>query len=165
MKAVKGQISAALRKREAALREIGLSYPEAYEEFPWGQRAIKVKKKIFFTVNADPEGLGLTLKLPNSGKEALLLPFTEPTHYGMGKYGWVTARFGPKEEPPMFLIRDWIEESFRAVAPKTMVKLLDGDAAPKKKVAKKKAAQKKPVAKKKVAKKPATRKKKATKKR
>ena len=156
-------------KLEAALREFALGFPETYEEFPWGSRAIKVRKKIFCTMHAHEDGLSMSFKLPHSGHEALLLPFTEPTHYGMGKHGWVTAHFGPNDSPPVPILRDWIEESFRTIAPKTIVKALDGEGRPvAKKKAKKRTTKKKTIArkvkrktsKKKVAKKKTVRKKK-----
>jgi len=151
---------------EAALREFALGFPETYEEFPWGARAIKVRKKIFCTLHAHADGLSMSFKLPHSGHEALLLPFTEPTHYGMGKHGWVTAHFGPNDSPPVPILRDWIEESFRTIAPKTVVKALDGEerqASKKKRVTKKKTAARKTkrkTSKKKVAKKKTVRRKK-----
>jgi hypothetical protein len=37
----------------------------------------------------------------------------------------VTARFGRKEKPPLDVLESWIGESYRAVAPKTLVKILD----------------------------------------
>ena len=37
---------------EALLRDHALSYPETYEEFPWGERAIKVKGKVFVFMGA-----------------------------------------------------------------------------------------------------------------
>jgi len=138
--APKGSIA---RKNEEALREFALGLPEAYEEFPWGHSAIKVRKKIFLTLSTGKEGLSMSVKLPHSNHEALLLPFTEPTHYGMGKYGWVSAHFGPQDRPPLPILRDWIEESYRAIAPKKLVALLDGAPAPKKKVTRKRATKKK----------------------
>ena len=60
---------------------------------------------------------------------ALDLPFTAPTGYGLGKSGWVTATFGPKDKPPLDYLRHWIAESYRAVAPKKLLKLLDAKAA------------------------------------
>jgi hypothetical protein len=33
----------------------------------------------------------------------------------------VTARFGPRQKPPLDLLRRWIDESYRAVAPKKLV--------------------------------------------
>jgi hypothetical protein len=58
---------------------------------------------------------------------ALTLPFTSPTGYGLGKSGWVTATFGPKEAPPLDLLEDWIDESYRAQAPKKLVATLPKD--------------------------------------
>ncbi len=150
-------------RAEAILRDIALDYPEAYEEFPWGERAIKVRGKIFTFVNRTKEGgSSVTVKLPESSKEALLLPFTEPTHYGMGKYGWVTCRFAANEEPPIDLLEDWIDESFRAVAPKKLVAALDDEEPTP--ALKKKATKKKPTKKATPKKKPATKKKTVTKK-
>lgn len=116
----------AAAKHEMILRDIALAYPEAYEERPWGSRAIKARKKTFVFLHATPEGLGISLKLPDSKHAALLLPFTEPTRYGMGKHGWVTSHFALDEVPPVPILAEWIEESFRAVCPKALVALLDG---------------------------------------
>ncbi len=113
------------QKAEAALREQALSYPEAHEDFPWGERVIKVKKKVFVFLRAsggrEGEGLTLSVKLPDSGLSALALPFAEPTGYGLGKAGWVTLTFGARERPPLELLRRFVDESYRAVAPKKLV--------------------------------------------
>ena len=57
---------------------------------------------------------------------ALDLPFASPTGYGLGKSGWVTARFSAGEDVPVPLLREWIAESYRAVAPAKLVATLDG---------------------------------------
>jgi predicted DNA-binding protein (MmcQ/YjbR family) len=107
----------------AALREVALAYPGTREEFPWGERVIKVGKKVFvFLGHPEGGGLGLSVKLPVTGAVALSLPFAEPTGYGLGKAGWVSARFGPREKPPVGLLKAWIEESYRAIAPKRLQK-------------------------------------------
>jgi predicted DNA-binding protein (MmcQ/YjbR family) len=105
----------------AALREFALRYPEASEDFPWGERVAKVRDKVFVFLGRDDEDLGITVKLPTSGLMALSLPFASPTGYGLGKSGWVTARFGPKDKPPVELLQRWIDESYRAVAPKALL--------------------------------------------
>lgn len=82
-----------------------------------------MKGKVFVFLGTDPVGdssMSLSVKLPESGEEALTLPFTKPTGYGLGKSGWVTATFGPGEQPPVEVLRAWIHESYRAVAPKTL---------------------------------------------
>ncbi len=47
------------RSAEAALREHALSYPEASEEFPWGERVIKVRGKVFAFLGRPGEGLSV----------------------------------------------------------------------------------------------------------
>jgi len=113
------------RRREATLlREFALAFPEAYEEFPWGERVAKVKGKVFVFLGRDEGDLGLSVKLPQSGMLALSLPFASPTGYGLGKAGWVSASFGARERIPLDLLRAWIDESYRAVAPKRLVAVL-----------------------------------------
>jgi predicted DNA-binding protein (MmcQ/YjbR family) len=109
-----------LTPAESRLREFALSFPEATEDFPWGHRAFKVNKKIFATLVTEKEYVTVSLKLPKSGKAALKEAFCEPTHYGMGKHGWVTARFDVGDELPVARLEEWMEESYRAVAPKRL---------------------------------------------
>ncbi|WP_437684885.1 MmcQ/YjbR family DNA-binding protein [Sorangium sp. So ce176] len=113
----------------ARLRDAVLAYPEAVEEFPWGDRVAKVRGKIFVFLNTHEGKLTVTAKLPESGDAALMLPFAAPTGYNLGKSGWVTARFGPKDKVPEAMLLEWIEESYRAVAPKRALQSLDGAAA------------------------------------
>jgi predicted DNA-binding protein (MmcQ/YjbR family) len=102
---------------ETALCAYALTLPSAIEAFPWGHRVAKVGKKIFVTFGNDEGGFSMSVKLPGSVELALALPFASPTGYGLGKSGWVTARFGAKETPPLDMMQAWIEESYRAIAP------------------------------------------------
>ena len=115
----------AAAKYDGLLQSYALGYPEAVEEAPWGHRAIKVRGKTFLFLVADADGLSLSVKLPHSGPQALTAPFCEPTGYGLGRSGWVTARFGMDETPPVEDLRTWIDESYRAIAPKRLIKVLD----------------------------------------
>jgi predicted DNA-binding protein (MmcQ/YjbR family) len=113
------------KKIEGELRDLALGYPGAHEEFPWGERVIKVKGKVFlFLGHAEDEELHLSVKLPASNGMALLLPFAAPTGYGLGKSGWVSARFPPRARVPVDMLRQWIDESYRAVAPKKLIAAL-----------------------------------------
>jgi predicted DNA-binding protein (MmcQ/YjbR family) len=110
------------------LREYALSFPGATEDFPWGERVAKVKGKVFVFLGADPVPggpIGFSVKLPASGQDALDLPFTKPTGYGLGKSGWVTASFEADDEPPLEILKGWIRESYFAVAPKKLVTELE----------------------------------------
>ena len=115
---------------EAALRMHALSYPEAKEDFPWGERVVKVRGKVFLFLGKG-DNLSLSVKLPGSANVALGLPFASPTAYGLGKSGWITARFEKRDKPPLEMLKQWIDESYRAVAPKRLAASLDrADAAP-----------------------------------
>ena len=111
----------------ATVREAALAYPGATEEFPWGESVIKVKWKVFIFLGRDEDGeVGVSVKLPHSGDAALGLPFCTPTGYGLGKAGWVSASFPGGKNVPVPLLLEWLDESYRAVAPKKMVALLNG---------------------------------------
>jgi predicted DNA-binding protein (MmcQ/YjbR family) len=110
---------------EGRLRAQGMAYPDVTEAFPWGHRTLKVRGKAFVFMVSDADGFRLSVKLPHSGVAALVLPFASPTRYGMGKSGWVTASFGPKDRIPGDLLASWLDESYRAVAPKRLVAALD----------------------------------------
>jgi predicted DNA-binding protein (MmcQ/YjbR family) len=125
MREDRGPAGAAHRKAEERLRQAALEYPEATEDFPWGERAIKVRKKVFVFMMADGSGLYVTTKLPDSAPFAVMQPFANPSGYGLGKSGWVSSKFEPGERPPIDLLCEWIDESYRAIAPKTLVKQLD----------------------------------------
>jgi predicted DNA-binding protein (MmcQ/YjbR family) len=108
-------------KAVRTLRKAALAFPETREDHPWGECAFKVREKVFLFLSDTETGLALTMKLPESRDLAILLPFTQPTGYGLGKSGWITASFDPAEPPPLPLLLDWLEESFCAVAPKKVV--------------------------------------------
>ncbi len=54
----------------------------------------------------------------------LVFDFAKPTGYGLGRSGWISARFWVKDEPDLDLLKRWIVESYRAVAPKKLSKEL-----------------------------------------
>ena len=135
------------------LRAFGLRYPGAHTKSPWpGHLDLAVKDKTFAYLSAPGEPLSISCKLPQSCAAALMLPNTKPTEYGLGKSGWVSASYEDGEIPDVEMLKSWIDESYRAQAPKKLVaQLANTPIAPAKPAAKKKAAAKKKTA----AKKPA----------
>ena len=108
-----------------ALRAHGLAYPGAHTKSPWpGHLDLAVNGKTFAYLSLEDEPLSISCKLPFRAAEALKLPNVTPTGYGLGRSGWVTATFAPGEAPPLDLLKDWIDESYRAQAPKSLVKQL-----------------------------------------
>ena len=108
------------------LRAFGLAYPGTSIKSPWpGHKDLAVNNKTFAFLTTEGEPFRISCKLPASSHMALMLPFASPTPYGLGKSGWVTAEFGD-ELPPVDLLKQWIDESYRAVAPKKLVAQLEG---------------------------------------
>ena len=101
------------------LRQAALAYPQTVEDFPWGDRAFKIAgKKVFLFMGAsEGGGFSCSMKLPYRHQEALKLKHAKPTPYGLGKSGWVSFTFTAKSKVPMTRMLDWLDESWRAVAP------------------------------------------------
>ena len=108
----------------AALRRHGLAFPEAIEDFPWGHTALKVRGKTFAWLDETDGALSLTVKLPVSRDFASVFDFAQPAGYGLARSGWISCRFGAGEAPDLDLLKRWIAESYRAVAPKKLAALV-----------------------------------------
>jgi predicted DNA-binding protein (MmcQ/YjbR family) len=128
-----------VRTLRAKLRDFALALPEAHEDMPWGECVVKVNNKVFVFLGHDAETqhFGLSVKLPSSNKSALRLPFSSATGYGLGKSGWVTAKLDDHSQASFEMLRDWVKESYCAVAPKGLAEQVQPD--PNKAKAKKKA--------------------------
>jgi predicted DNA-binding protein (MmcQ/YjbR family) len=113
------------KRIRTSLRTFALTFPGAHEDFPWGDCVVKVDGKIFAFLGEDESpNLRMTLKLPSSRDAALGVPDAMPTGYGLGKAGWVTFPLSGTL-PPVEVLREWIEESYRAVARKTRIAEFD----------------------------------------
>lgn len=116
------------KRRYRRLREFALGFPGAYEEFPWGESVAKVNKKVFVFLGVEPGTSeyppGITVKLRESHEPALTLDNVSPAGYGLGRSGWVDVEL-TGDSPPIDVLRDWIDESYRIVAPKRLVAELD----------------------------------------
>ncbi|MFD8994522.1 MmcQ/YjbR family DNA-binding protein [Streptomyces abikoensis] len=112
-----------------SVRAFALSLPGAFEDFPWDESAVvKVNKKIFVFLGAegDTGSAAISLKLMDEASHghALTVPGAAPTGYGLGRSGWVTVPL-TGTGVPVELLCDWVEESYRTIAPKRLVAQLD----------------------------------------
>lgn len=118
----------ALKKWEK-VRDHALGLPGAAEEHPWGESVAKVNKKVFvfLGVHDGSYPLGVTVKLTDetAHAHALACPGAEPAGYGLGRAGWVRIPLEAKGAPRADLLCDWVEESYRTVAPKRLAAQLD----------------------------------------
>ena len=97
-----------------------LALPEAHEDFPWGERVAKVRKKVFVFFGREEMAVRFSVKLPHSAPFALDLSCAAPTGYGLGRSGWVTVTLASGDEAPLNQLKSWIDESYRAVAPRKL---------------------------------------------
>ena len=114
---------------DAIVRELGafgLAYPGAHGKSPWpGHDDVAVRDRTFAYLPADGEPFSLSVKLPYTSEVALELPIAKPTGYGLGRSGWVTFTPAEDEMPPVEQMKEWIDQSYRAQAPRRLVKELD----------------------------------------
>jgi predicted DNA-binding protein (MmcQ/YjbR family) len=107
------------------IRALALSWPEAYEDSPWGHPVFKVAaNRMFASMNVDDEAVRLTVKLTAEEREiAELLPFVHRAKY-VGRYGWVTAEVTDEESLEAAL--EWLRESYWLKAPPELRAAVEG---------------------------------------
>lgn len=128
-----------MRKWDAA-REFALALPAAAEDAPWGETVIKVRRKdgappwrrggdgvhgpmFLWLGQRSANAPVVAVKLAGSYEAAVALAQAAPTTMsGLGQWGWLTVPLAPVDVP---LLCDWIEESYRGVAPRRLVDELD----------------------------------------
>lgn len=98
------------------IRKLALSFPEAYEDAPWGFPVFKVgNNRMFAWMQVEPDVVRVTVKLtPEEREIAQLLPYVREASY-VGRYGWVTADVTDDETLETAL--EWLRESYWLKAP------------------------------------------------
>lgn len=115
-----------MRAVREEITRFALSLPGAVEDHPWGEDVVKVAGRVFAFLGPATSRF-LTVKLAESHGHALAIEGARPTGYGLGRAGWVTVPL-EAEGVDLHLLRDWVEESYRIVAPKRLVAALDAAA-------------------------------------
>lgn len=119
------------------IKETAMGYPGAELAVILGDHeVVRVKDKVFLWLGGENQGCYFGVRLPESQDAAMALPFVEPMGYGMAKWGWVGAKFEKGQDVPLDMVLQWLEESYRKVAPKKLAAQLGGAAAPVKKAVK-----------------------------
>jgi predicted DNA-binding protein (MmcQ/YjbR family) len=101
----------------ATVRGLALSFPEAFEDHPFGptDHVFKIGPKRMFGIMDEGPPLRLTVKLTAEEREvALLLPFVREARY-VGRYGWVTATV--EDTDGLRAALEWLRESYWLRAP------------------------------------------------
>lgn len=114
-----------------AVQAICLAFPEAVEKETWGHPTFRIRDKMFASCGAgeDDDGkMRVTIVMKaEPGEQASLLaegyPFFYPKYVG-GK-GWIGIQLNVNTDWDE--LGELIEESYRVIAPKTLVKQLDAE--------------------------------------
>ena len=109
----------------ARIRELALSFPETYEDAPWGNPVFKVAdNRMFASMSLAEDRVRLTVKLTAEEREiAYLLPFVHEAAY-VGRWGWVTAEV--QDEESLEAALEWLLESYWLKAPSRLRSAVEG---------------------------------------
>ena len=119
-------MSDAVEAVRSAIKACALGFPEAETSTPWPEHDdVVVRGKTFLFLSAAGQPFGMSVKLPYTGSVALELSCAKPTGHGLGRSGWVSFSPSEGEMSPLDQLEAWIDESYRARAPRTLVRLLD----------------------------------------
>jgi hypothetical protein len=117
-------------------RSFALGLPAAAEDGPWGQTVIKVRRRpgappwrkdgegvlgpmFVWLGRRDAPEPAVFVRLTTSYDTAVAIAGARPTTTsGLGRWGWLTV---PLDGLDVDVLCDWIEESYRNVAPKRFV--------------------------------------------
>jgi predicted DNA-binding protein (MmcQ/YjbR family) len=107
-------------------RTLALSFPEAYEDAPWGFPVFKVaNNRMFAWMQIDADSVRVTVKLtPEEREIAHLLPYVRRASH-VGRYGWITADVTDEETLEAAL--EWLRESYWLKAPAELRSAVEGD--------------------------------------
>lgn len=105
------------------IRALALSFPETYEDEPWGHPVFKVADNRMFAAISSASPVQLTVKLTAEEREiAMLLPFVSVARY-VGRYGWITAEVTDADSLDAAL--EWVRESYWLKAPAHLRKAVE----------------------------------------
>ena len=112
---------------ERRITELALSFPESYEDRPWGDFPVfKVGQNKVFAWAVTREGaVDVTVKLTQEEREiAHLLPYVRIASH-VGRYGWITANVTDEESLEAAL--EWLRESYWLKCPAELKAAVEGD--------------------------------------
>ncbi|MDQ0464625.1 hypothetical protein QO010_002409 [Caulobacter ginsengisoli] len=118
------------QRAEAELTAFGLTLPETDAGLGWAfTRVLRVRGRMFaiFGDKAQPiDQLTVTVKLPISFEMVQDLWFVRESRGWYRQHQWAIAHFGPDDDPfsEMETLKGWLRQSYAAIAPKTLARLV-----------------------------------------
>jgi hypothetical protein len=126
------------QRAEAELTKAGLALPETDAAPGWkDSRCLRVRGRMFCIFgepkdmpghkgNRNAQGLTIVVKLPVSAEMVEELYFVREGSRWYKQHNWVIAHFDPEDDilAEMETLRAWLVQSYCAMAPKTLAKLV-----------------------------------------
>jgi predicted DNA-binding protein (MmcQ/YjbR family) len=112
---------------ERRITELALSFPQAYEDRPWGDFPVfKVgQNKVFGWAVRREDCVDVTMKLTTEEREiAYLLPYVRTASH-VGRYGWITAAV--RDEESLEAALEWLRESYWLKCPSELRAAVEQD--------------------------------------
>jgi predicted DNA-binding protein (MmcQ/YjbR family) len=118
----------------AQVRAFALGLPHAVEDLPWGELVVKIdypRRRMgnglvygpMFLWLGNKDATAVSVKLKASYDQAVAVGGATPmTMSGLGQWGWLTV---PLDGADLDLLCDWVDESYRNVAPRKLAAELD----------------------------------------
>lgn len=108
------------------LRRVAMHYPQVEEGIACEGTAVesssfRARGKSFLFVGRDV----VRVKLSASQADARQLAAKDPDRYQIGANGWAAVKLADGAAPPLDLLARWIDESYRLIADRRFVALLD----------------------------------------
>lgn len=108
----------------ARLAKVALGLPEVEAGPSCNKTAYKAGKKNFLFVGEADGGFNVMLKVVDSAGAAEKVAKASGGKLSVGSNGWVSAEYGNGDDVPVGELEAWVVESYRALVPKKLVKLL-----------------------------------------
>lgn len=111
------------------MRAVCLVLPEAYEDIAFGAPTFKIGAKHFAMLHLTQGRTSVWCKAER-GMQGVIVT-SDPDRYFappyMGPKGWIAAWLDPEVDPDWDVVAEFALTSYRLIAPKRLVKLLDTD--------------------------------------
>ncbi|MDW3176958.1 MAG: MmcQ/YjbR family DNA-binding protein [Acidimicrobiia bacterium] len=108
------------------LQRFASQYPEVSESPSCVNRSFKARKKGFLFLGEKPGGvIRLMVKLDEGIASAEKVAREHPDEWNVSGPGWITGNFTDESAPPIETMTAWVDESYRLLAPKTLVRQLE----------------------------------------
>lgn len=110
------------------IERIAAALPEAerVDIEAWdGHPTFRVRGKNFVFCDIDAQHLSLKLTQDEAAAVVATDPDVSPAGYGLGRHGWIALTVAPDAtEDRWRQIAEWVQTSYRLVAPKSLARLL-----------------------------------------